>query len=152
MAYEKKTWVCGETIEAADLNHMEDGIESASGGGGGSAYNAVLLIPDPSESGAPGDTVHILSGSFSELVSLWDDTYAQGIPKEPPVVLVAIAGANMGGIVTGMLMVKIAESVKYAPEFYNYIVIEATMHSSDTSETFVELHWKPDNTVERITI
>lgn len=29
MAYTKKTWVTGETIEASELNHMEDGIETA---------------------------------------------------------------------------------------------------------------------------
>lgn len=33
MAYEKQTWVCGETITADKLNHMEDGIAQASGGG-----------------------------------------------------------------------------------------------------------------------
>lgn len=33
MAYEKQTWVCGETITADKLNHMEDGIAEASGGG-----------------------------------------------------------------------------------------------------------------------
>lgn len=31
MAYEKHEWVCGETITAEALNHMEDGI--AEGGG-----------------------------------------------------------------------------------------------------------------------
>ena len=33
MAYEKQTWVCGETITADKLNHMEDGIEQCCGGG-----------------------------------------------------------------------------------------------------------------------
>lgn len=33
MAYVKKTWECGETITADALNHMEDGIANASGGG-----------------------------------------------------------------------------------------------------------------------
>lgn len=32
MAYEKQTWVTGDTITAEKLNHMEDGIASASGG------------------------------------------------------------------------------------------------------------------------
>lgn len=35
MAYEKQTWSCGESITAEKLNHMEEGIESASQGGGG---------------------------------------------------------------------------------------------------------------------
>ena len=38
MAYEKHTWECGETVTAELLNHMENGIEEASSGGGGSVY------------------------------------------------------------------------------------------------------------------
>lgn len=34
MAYEKHIWSCGEDITDALLNHMEEGIENASGGGG----------------------------------------------------------------------------------------------------------------------
>lgn len=33
MAYEKQTWNCDDVITADKLNHMEDGIESASSGG-----------------------------------------------------------------------------------------------------------------------
>lgn len=33
MAYEKQTWACGDTISAEKLNHMEDGIANAGGGG-----------------------------------------------------------------------------------------------------------------------
>lgn len=33
MAYEKQTWTCGETITADKLNHIETGLEDASGGG-----------------------------------------------------------------------------------------------------------------------
>lgn len=32
MAYEPKTWECGETITADDLNHIENGIADAGGG------------------------------------------------------------------------------------------------------------------------
>lgn len=32
MAYEPKTWECGETITADDLNHMEQGIANSGGG------------------------------------------------------------------------------------------------------------------------
>lgn len=31
MAYEKQTWRCGEVVTADKLNHMEDGIENATG-------------------------------------------------------------------------------------------------------------------------
>ena len=33
MAYKPKEWVCGDTITADDLNHMENGIADAGGGG-----------------------------------------------------------------------------------------------------------------------
>lgn len=32
MSYEKQTWVTGDVITAAKLNHMENGIESSNGG------------------------------------------------------------------------------------------------------------------------
>lgn len=41
MAYEPKTWVCGEKITADDLNHMEQGIANA-GGGGTDTYEVYL--------------------------------------------------------------------------------------------------------------
>ena len=34
MSYDKNTWAKGDVITAAKLNNMEDGIESASAGGG----------------------------------------------------------------------------------------------------------------------
>lgn len=45
MAYEKQTWVTGETITAQKLNHMEDGIAS----GGGSF--PITLIPTGADTG-----------------------------------------------------------------------------------------------------
>ena len=41
MAYAKNEWQCGDTITADLLNHMEQGIEDASGGG-------VVVIADMS--------------------------------------------------------------------------------------------------------
>lgn len=38
MAYEKQTWVCGETITADKLNHIEEGIEDCCGGGSDCGY------------------------------------------------------------------------------------------------------------------
>ena len=32
MSYSKQTWQTGDTITAAKLNHMEDGIDGAGGG------------------------------------------------------------------------------------------------------------------------
>ena len=33
MSYEKQTWATGDTVTAEKLNHMEDGIDGAGGGG-----------------------------------------------------------------------------------------------------------------------
>lgn len=38
MAYEKQTWTTGEVITAEKLNHMEDGIADAGGGGSAMFY------------------------------------------------------------------------------------------------------------------
>lgn len=43
MAYEKHTWVNNETITAAKMNNIEDGIEEAAQSGGG---GAVIIIDD----------------------------------------------------------------------------------------------------------
>lgn len=42
MSYEKHTWVNNETITAAKLNNIEDGIEEAAQSGGG-GYDLVIL-------------------------------------------------------------------------------------------------------------
>ena len=39
MSYTKQTWATGDTVTATKLNHMEDGIEGAGGGG----YDLVLV-------------------------------------------------------------------------------------------------------------
>lgn len=38
MAYEPKTWECGETITADALNHLEQGVANASEGGDTAVY------------------------------------------------------------------------------------------------------------------
>lgn len=45
MSYEKQTWECGEIITAEKLNHIEDGLEEASrGGGGGGDVSTPLIV------------------------------------------------------------------------------------------------------------
>ena len=63
MAYTKQTWATGDTITAAKLNHMEDGIEGAS-----SVYDAVVLLTHAANSGND-DTTNltpsIVSGTYA---------------------------------------------------------------------------------------
>lgn len=53
MAYEKQTWNCGDTITADKLNHIEDGIADASGGGGSDIFTVNLTIDPESPSQSP---------------------------------------------------------------------------------------------------
>lgn len=46
MSYEKHTWTDGETITAAKLNNVEDGIEEAAASGGGYDFEMKLTLPD----------------------------------------------------------------------------------------------------------
>ena len=58
MAYEKQTWVNGETITQEKLNHMEDGIANAGGGGG------VFVI-------------HVSDIDYQNYTAVVDKTYAE---------------------------------------------------------------------------
>lgn len=60
MAYEKQTWVTGETITASKLNHMEDGI-GADGGG----YDVVFNFRNVSNEATPA-----LTGSGASISGL----------------------------------------------------------------------------------
>ena len=44
MSYDKNTWAKGDVITANKLNHIEDGIANASGGGGGDITEASVTI------------------------------------------------------------------------------------------------------------
>ena len=58
MSYEPKTWQCGDTITAEELNRMEQGIAQ---GGGGSAPLEVHKV--------------LVSGDFYRLDKTWQEIY-----------------------------------------------------------------------------
>lgn len=64
MAYEPKTWVCGETITAEALNHMEQGI--ASGGG----TEPLILTSHTEEQGV--QTCSVLDHTYREIKSAFE--------------------------------------------------------------------------------
>lgn len=43
MSYEKHTWVNNETLTAAKMNNIEDGIEEAAQSGGGGDDNSIIV-------------------------------------------------------------------------------------------------------------
>lgn len=55
MAYEKQNWVCGDTLTADKLNHMEDGIANASEGGFSCTEAYTLLTDETVTTEAEGD-------------------------------------------------------------------------------------------------
>ncbi len=66
MSYDKQTWVTGEVITAAKLNHMEDGIAS-----GGSAFDFDQLIDtsDPENTFIPVDAVAEMFNSLPDVLT-----------------------------------------------------------------------------------
>ena len=65
MSYTKQTWHTGDTITDTKLNHMEDGIESASGGGGSTFV--ITATYDEQE-----DTVN-LDKTWNEIKTAYDN-------------------------------------------------------------------------------
>jgi len=45
MSYVKNTWQTGDVVTAEKLNHLEDGVASASSGGGGAGVAGYILHP-----------------------------------------------------------------------------------------------------------
>lgn len=63
MAYEPKTWECGETITAEALNHIEQGIANSGGG-----TSEPLIIRYTGESRVDGDyTYYATDKTFAEV-------------------------------------------------------------------------------------
>lgn len=71
MAYTPKTWACGDTITAEELNRMEEGISSAQSGGGTSEP---LIVEYGEEREVDGTTVQYLNKTYGEI----KDAYMSG--------------------------------------------------------------------------
>lgn len=69
MSYEKHTWVNNETITAAKMNNIEDGIEEAAQSGGGGGYDGEVILYHSNSSSDDWETT-IVSGSFASLATI----------------------------------------------------------------------------------
>ena len=61
MSYEKQTWQTGDVVTSAKLNHMEDGIAAAGGGG--------VLVVNVTESEVEGSTVSTCDKTAGEMAA-----------------------------------------------------------------------------------
>ncbi len=79
MAYEPHTWTDGETITAAKINNIEEGIAEAAQGGGWDAE--IRIYHDSNSSSDP--VLTIISGSYDALKE-------KVVNKQPPVIMAYI--------------------------------------------------------------
>ena len=63
MSYSKQTWSTGDTVTAAKLNHMEDGIAEA--GGGSSGGGDIVVVAFTTDN----DDNWVADKTYSELVT-----------------------------------------------------------------------------------
>ena len=75
MEYEKQTWVTGNRITAEKLNHMEDGISSAQGGGGTS--EPLIVKASNNTSGTLDHTWNEIANAPSAWMEFTDGLYTR---------------------------------------------------------------------------
>ena len=88
MAYTPKTWECGETITADDLNHIEQGIAEASSGGGTAPFLIFKAVStetttEPCPDNENGN-IHIITTTWNYS---WQEIY-DALNSETPVFFV----------------------------------------------------------------
>lgn len=88
MAYEKHTWVCGETITADKMNHLENGV--AEGGGGGSSPLVVHRIDSGSK--------HQLDKTWQEINNAFPNVYVEVVEGEALMNLPVSAIGSYGAV------------------------------------------------------
>lgn len=108
MAYTPKTWQCGETIMADDLNHMEQGI--AQGGSGGALIVTATSREATTEECSDGGTVMEFSHTWQQMhdaIAAGKQVYLRAIVTEGAdsferynAVLGCYSGGNEYSIVT----------------------------------------------------
>ena len=100
MSYTPTEWSTGDTITAALLNKMENGIAAGGGGGG---YDAVIRLVHGASSGADSGSSlapYIVEGTFAGLVDKLEDDIAPVILIEYHNEYLHISWSMVGAIVT----------------------------------------------------
>lgn len=100
MAYTKQNWECGDLITADKMNHIEDGIEDASSGGG---LTVNIVNTDPALNSAKSEAP-LLRGGGGGATNTWLDKTWQQIYDAFPNVRVNVAYSG-SGITSGFQIV-----------------------------------------------
>lgn len=86
MSYEQQNWVTGNIITAEKLNHMEEGIASAQGGGG------TPLVVNESATADGGNTIYTLDKTWKEISDAFPNVYVlMDNPNHPKVSVLGVA-------------------------------------------------------------
>lgn len=109
MAYTKQNWECGDLITADKMNHIEDGIEDASSGGG-SLIVTVTSRTATAEECSGGGYVEEYSHSWQEIY----DALASGTP------------CYYGYVYEGIAALEPIVGAEIESNLYKVICIEAT--------------------------
>ena len=137
MAYEKQVWQCGDTITADKMNHIEEGIENASQGGGGVFTITFSTTSRPSSSdGRNVVNMENLTAdkTFNELL----EAYQQGIP---------IYAFSAGLSRVGGTVMKINQLlVSYVPSAQGFIFSRSDVDftANSVSEVGTEIRYSSD--------
>lgn len=73
MSYTKQTWTKGDIVSADKLNHIEDGIESASSGGGSVTYDIIVKCDGANPETMTDEDLHLVEGDFESAVAKIED-------------------------------------------------------------------------------
>ena len=163
MSYTKKTWVNGETIYAADLNHMEDGIshldeevrDLADAVIGGHTWTAIKELVDSGEAAsllqvgdqisdvwenaantsyvAPWDVVHHFPNG--DMALNWHYAFPDGIAFDAPE---AIYYAPSGGLAAGTYHIAIGTAYGTGWDTAKHIQFTLTADMAEDDQLYID--------------
>lgn len=141
MSYTEHTWVDGETITAAKLNNIEEGISEAAQSGGGGGYDAVLSIYHD-EYSAHDYELTIISGSYVDIKE-------KIMANEPPVILAKVWDVLAGyrGATTMTAIYLYPSSAEPTLDFVFTVKMPSTAASAHTAWWGLQISWNSNDEV-----
>ena len=129
MAYTKKTWVTGETIQAVDLNHLESGVEAISANG---------AIGTSNLANAAVTSVKIANNSITE------DELSDGAVVTSKIEDGAVTRAKLADAALSDIAGEYSSSAKYAVGDYVFHggALYRCVTAITTAEAWTAAHWR----------